>query len=265
MPRYGARMLGRAATPAVAMSDWVKLHRQIQDSPYYTNSVAMHVWLECLLRAAHAAHELYIRREKITLQAGQFVMGRDEFAASIGVSPSTAWFWLLRFESDSMVDIRKTTKGSIVSVKNWSTYQGVDIKVDNRKTADEQQKDTNKKVKNHESDMFSVSNPDSVDCANAQKNEPTPKEYAASFFARDPVVMHLEASFFLGKGAPIEIVRQEFAKFCGYWTERTPGGKKQRWETERTFEVRRRLVTWFTNAAERHQKKGGSLTIPEGL
>lgn len=44
-----------------------------------------------------------------------------------------------------------------------------------------------------------------------------------------------------------ETAKQEIFKFTNYWTELTPGGKKERWETEKTFEVNKRMGTWFGN------------------
>jgi hypothetical protein len=41
---------------------------------------------------------------------------------------------------------------------------------------------------------------------------------------------------------------KEVQKFTLYWTEKNPTGKKERWELQTTFEVRRRLLTWFTRA-----------------
>lgn len=51
------------------------------------------------------------------------------------------------------------------------------------------------------------------------------------------------------KGIPIDIVQSELKKFALYWTEPTKSGKKQRWELQPTFDIRRRLATWFTNVA----------------
>lgn len=42
--------------------------------------------------------------------------------------------------------------------------------------------------------------------------------------------------------------RQEIRKFHAYWTELNKSGTKQRWQLERTFELKRRLNTWMTNA-----------------
>jgi hypothetical protein len=126
------------------MSGWIKLHRKLRDNPIYNESKAVHCWIECLLRANHAGKEVYFKRNKIKLEPGMFLMGRQEFGKSIGISGSTAWYWLLRFEKDKMVDIKKTAKGSIVTIIAWNEYQ----QVDNRKTTEKQQKNTNKNVKN---------------------------------------------------------------------------------------------------------------------
>ena len=46
---------------------------------------------------------------------------------------------------------------------------------------------------------------------------------------------------------PPAMVANELKHFILHWTERNKTGTKQRWESEKTFEVRRRLVTWFNN------------------
>lgn len=127
--------------------NWIKLHRQIRDNPFYTNPTASSVWIECLLRACYKDNDFFLRRQKVKIEVGQFAMGREEFGRSIGVSGSTAWYWLLQFEADSMIDIKKSNKGSIVTVNNWSRYQVSDNKADNPCTTDEQQMNTIKKVK----------------------------------------------------------------------------------------------------------------------
>lgn len=66
--------------------------------------------------------------------------------------------------------------------------------------------------------------------------EPTPAEIARDFFATKEMWPLAAAKYQL----PLE----EVQKFVLYWTEPTKSGKKQRWETETTFEVQRRLVTW---------------------
>jgi hypothetical protein len=40
---------------------------------------------------------------------------------------------------------------------------------------------------------------------------------------------------------------QHKENFLNYWTEMNPGGRKQRWELERVFDVKRRFQTWLRN------------------
>lgn len=113
--------------------------------PIYKNSKAVHCWLHCLILANYEEADVYFGKKSIHINPGQFVTGRHAFAEEVGLSPSTAWFWLLEFERLKMVDIKKTSKYSIVTVLNWFEYQDVD----NKKTSKKHQKNTiNKNNKN---------------------------------------------------------------------------------------------------------------------
>jgi len=77
---------------------------------------------------------------------------------------------------------------------------------------------------------------------------PTPREEFQEFLkSQESEIQRLIAE--RGEGSDV-FIRREVANFIGHWTERSPGGKKQRWELERTFELRRRLATWFRNSEE---------------
>lgn len=43
-------------------------------------------------------------------------------------------------------------------------------------------------------------------------------------------------------------IEAELIKFSAYWTELNGAGTKMRWQMEKTFEIRRRLKTWFDRA-----------------
>lgn len=93
-----------------------------------------------------------------------------------------------------------------------------------------------------------VENPSGVETAQAQ---PSPAVETQAFF--DTVMEGAEAfQIFVSKMSestkfPPAMVASELKHFTLHWTERNKKGNKQRWETEKTFEVRRRLVTWFNN------------------
>jgi len=53
---------------------------------------------------------------------------------------------------------------------------------------------------------------------------------------------------------PESIVKNELLKFRSYWAELNKTGTKQRWEMEKTFELKRRLATWFSKANQFNQR-----------
>ena len=121
---------------------WISLHRKFRESYFYKHSHAVHVWIECLLRASHNERFSTIGRKKVTLKPGTFIMGRKELGQAIGMPPSTAWYWMQQFKVDKMVDIQSMHNGSLVTVLNWVEYQDLDTKVVRKKTAKRPQKDT---------------------------------------------------------------------------------------------------------------------------
>ena len=42
-------------------------------------------------------------------------------------------------------------------------------------------------------------------------------------------------------------VKSEIIKFIHYWTELNKSGTKERWELQKTFDVKRRLCVWLNN------------------
>lgn len=97
--------------------------------------------------------------------------------------------------------------------------------------------------KPHCAETAPISNKEDIVINNNSKKEATPSEIAQYFFAYpEPVIQEL-----LENGLPDKTVRAEVAKFISYWTEPNKSGKKQRWELEKVFDVKRRLGTWFRN------------------
>lgn len=83
---------------------------------------------------------------------------------------------------------------------------------------------------------------------------PTPKETASRFFGvvseKNSEFESLVSSISTSARASPDIVSRELIKFTSYWTEPNSTGTKQRWQKETTFEVKRRLITWFGNVKQ---------------
>jgi len=95
---------------------------------------------------------------------------------------------------------------------------------------------------------------------------PTPGEIAHDFFSKESLYREkILQEIADHTGAPMNLVKEEARKFFAYWTEPTKSGKKQLWETKPTFEIKRRLYTWFqkSNKYNSPDKKrtGAGVTI----
>lgn len=73
----------------------------------------------------------------------------------------------------------------------------------------------------------------------------SPKQQATAFFLMVKDNGDRFNSYVASLGLPEQLARKEIIKFYEYWTELNSTGTKQRWEKESTFEVIKRLKTWF--------------------
>ncbi len=85
-----------------------------------------------------------------------------------------------------------------------------------------------------------------------QKPE-TPGEFAKKFFDSEEMA-YAEIYGWLQEKmpkAPHDLIVREVNKFNAYWSEPNKAGTKMRWQMQKTFEVKRRLATWFGNVKDR--------------
>ncbi|MED1128837.1 MULTISPECIES: hypothetical protein [Bacillus] len=142
------------------MSGWIKLHRKIKENPIFANSDMFKLWALCLIKATHKEHDQLVGNQMVKLLPGEFVTGRHELASEFNegvkpsekVSPSTVWRYMKNFEKWQMLNIKSGNKFSVISVTNWSEYQQSEQQVNSKRTANEQQVNTNKNVKNEKNE-----------------------------------------------------------------------------------------------------------------
>jgi len=134
---------------------WIKLYRKLLNSPIFSSEKGLKIWVWCLLKATHEGYEQYVGRSLVQINPGEFVFGRKAAAHELRMSESTVRNWIEVLKKDSYLDIKPYTKYSIISIQKWDEYQGSNSKVDNKKTTDEQQMDTNKNVKNVKNNIYS--------------------------------------------------------------------------------------------------------------
>lgn len=126
---------------------WIKIHRKILDNPIFSSEKGFRVWIWCLIKAGHQERDIYLGKEKIHLQPGEFVFGRGSASEQLGMKESTIRNWMDTLKNDRYLDIKPTNKYSLVKIKNWDMYQGNGQQNENKMKTNEKQMDTNKNEK----------------------------------------------------------------------------------------------------------------------
>lgn len=96
----------------------------------------------------------------------------------------------------------------------------------------------------------------------ATDNE-TPGHYAKRFFTGDEVAVKECVAQLVAhsNGQGEEAIKVEMRKFYSYWTEPNKSGTRQRWELQRTFDVKRRLYTWLSRVSVKSKGAGAGIVI----
>ncbi len=107
----------------MSRTGWIKLHRQIMDSEFYTEPRRFsknEAWIDILLRANH--------EEEDGIKPGSFLTSYGELAKAWGWSKSTTWNFLKYLSQQDMIIFKLNENGTdrrtVVTVAKWDLYQG---------------------------------------------------------------------------------------------------------------------------------------------
>jgi hypothetical protein len=191
----------------IALAGWIKLHRKLQENPIYANPFMLKLWVHCLMKASHKEHKQLVGMQVVDLGPGEFVTGRDALAEEFnkGAKPSdrvsalSLWRWLKNLENMEMLNIKSTTKYSVISINNWNEYQELEQQVNNKRTTNEQQMNTNKNEKNDKNEKKDINkrhkfNEKQMQLAEllwkyVQQNDPSAKKPSLAAWANDMRLM----------------------------------------------------------------------------
>lgn len=127
---------------------YVKLWRKSVDSGLIENCEAWAVWTYILLKASHKPHRQLVGSQIVNLSPGQLVVGRKALAERLNLTERKIRTCLDLLKKLQNVTIKTTNKYSVITVVNWSLYQGDDQQSDqqkaNERPASDQQTTTNK-------------------------------------------------------------------------------------------------------------------------
>lgn len=226
---------------------WIKLHRQLWNNPIAKKPTYLSVWIYILLHANHEKKEIIWNNKKRKVEAGCFIGSIKKIAETYGLSTGTVSYVLDYLIAERMIEKKSSSKFTYFKVINWESYQGVESKVENKLKTNRKHTETNNNDKNDKNDK--------------KVYIPTPGEIMKKFLEdkeyQKKVLQHL-----IDKGINPQHAETELKEFISYWSEPTKSGKKQNWETKKTFELSRRLATWFKNA-KNWSKKSNILNVDE--
>ena len=100
---------------------WLKLHRKSLDSRIFQNESLWRLWTWILLSVNYSESWA---DENTKVMPGQMLIGRNFIASSLNWSPSTSYDRLLKLEEWGMVKLESGSRGTLLTVCNWGTYQG---------------------------------------------------------------------------------------------------------------------------------------------
>lgn len=107
------------------MSDWVKLHRKIQDSEWWLSErfTKSQAWIDLIMLAGHKPKTLFVRGNEVKLKRGELIHSLDTLAHRWQWNKRTVQTFLNTLSNRQMIHRRKTSFCTVTTVLNYNEYQ----------------------------------------------------------------------------------------------------------------------------------------------
>lgn len=167
------------------MKGWISLHRKIQEHWLYEEERVFskfEAWVDILLMVNHEPKKIMFDGELIDVQKGQRITSIRKLGERWNWSRTKVTAFLTMLEKDGMIQTKKDTKKTLLTVVNYGFYQGSEGQEMTPKSHSNDSEVTQKSTNNNE---------------NNDNNE-NKKEPAASKLKFEAIHMEL-AEYLLGK------------------------------------------------------------------
>ena len=157
------------------MAGWIKIYRDIQEHWIWQDSNKLKWWLDIILMANHKDNKFLLGNELFEVKRGEFHTSELKLAERWGVSKNTIRKFLELLESDQMIEMKKSKKGTTIKINNYNAYQDVfETEKTIKKPYSEPQKDHS--VNHKETIERPCTEPQKDHNVNTNKNEKNDKE-----------------------------------------------------------------------------------------
>jgi len=112
------------------MNGWIKIHRKFSSWEWADEPKMVSLFIHLLIEASHQD----ARWKGREIKRGQVIFGRLKWAEKTGISEQGLRTCLKKLKSTGEIDIKSTSKYSIVTILNYDEYQG---RRDNDQPADQ--------------------------------------------------------------------------------------------------------------------------------
>ena len=135
-----------------------------------------------------------------------------------------------------------------IKSKSDSARRSVMVRWGKKSNIKQKNTDTNEIRSNYERNTLNESKVNESKVKNiTQVRGDTPAQIMREFLESIELQEKLASEISSKYNCDLVFIKNEVIKFIHYWTEPTKSGKQQRWETQPTFELKRRLATWLNN------------------
>lgn len=221
---------------------WIKLHRSLLDWEWFTDSNTLHVFIYLLLKA----NIKDVKYKGFVVPKGSLVVTVSDIGNVLGLSYKAVRTAFEHLKISEQITTQATNKFTIVTICKYLGYQVTEnnegqangaqdtnkgrTKGERRASLEEEYKEDKKEIINN---LYSL-------------------EGKKGDFEKREGDFRAELYQFVGEYPP-----KMLEDFASYWLERSRGGKKFRFEMEKTWSMKRRLATWADREKSFQAKKGG--------
>ena len=222
---------------------WIKLHRKILDWEWFTSPSTLQLFIYLLLRA----NKENKKWRGILIKRGQLVTSVATISEETKLSTQQVRTSLNRLKSTNEITSKTTNRFTLVTICKYESYQLYE-EVEQQTKQQALQQTNNKQITNKQQQLKNNKN------IRKNKKESILTNVRIDEKATDaPVVattttddMELRKEKFYQSLVPYvaKYGKDMVRAFYDYWTEKTYGGRKMRFEKQQAFEISKRLATW---------------------
>lgn len=258
---------------------FIKLDRKYFDN-FLWNEARVYskaeAWLDLIQMARFEASTEFVNGKLIEVQRGEIPASRRFLELRWQWGSSKVSNFLKLLVSQGMITTKQTSGQTVISLCKYKDYNDVQTtkqttdepQANHRQTTDEPQANQIKEYKNKRikedsikgekqisppPQKYSIPNSANQDLAKSKKGErkkvPQKKESI-----EDRAETFKKKVWLTAKGTEYN-QEHELQKFWGYWSEHGENDRLMRCEKEKSFSIKRRLGTWFSNA-EKFNRNG---------